>query len=110
MKGMQMLKDIADTIKGIVQVAASLLQLTILIAVIYGGWWVYSSVSEFLKKPVTLPFPGIQAPEFPKWEMPDFGLRTFRKEPKPDPNQPWMLGPAPDAPKAPPGAWSFDNP
>jgi hypothetical protein len=111
-----MLKEIAETIKGLVQIVASLLQVAMLAAVIWGGWWAYSTVSEFFKKPIILPFPEIKAPEFPKLEMPDLHFPTFGNEPKPDPNQPWSFGPAEPAahaspaPKAPPGAWSFDNP
>jgi hypothetical protein len=109
---MNMLKEIAETIRGLVQIVASLLQVAMLAAVIYGGWWAYSTVSEFFKKPITLPFPEIKGPEFPKLEMPDLGISKLleKKEPEPKPPAVWSFGPVePEAPapKAPPGAWSF---
>jgi hypothetical protein len=81
---MQM-KEIADTIKGIIQVAASLLQLALLAAVIGGGWWAYSTVRDYLTKPVSLP----------EINLPGFGPK------QPEPPSEWRFD-VPAGPAVPP--------
>jgi hypothetical protein len=59
------MKDISEAIKSIVQIVASLLQVAMLAAIIGGGWWAFSTVKDYLNKPVTLP--EIKLPEFPSF-------------------------------------------
>jgi hypothetical protein len=86
-----MLKDIAETIKGVVQIVASLLQVGMLALLVWGGWKAYRAVNDYLSKPVELP--SVSLPEI---QLPSFG----KKEPEPpawkydhDPKTTWQFGP-----------------
>jgi hypothetical protein len=85
------MKNLAETIKSLIQLVNSLLQVAMLAALIGGGWWVYRTASDYLSKPIALPtvkmptieMAPIQLPEIKLPELPKFGPK--KEEPPPSP-------------------------
>lgn len=90
-----MLKNIAESFKNLTSIIDGALRLAVVAAIIGGGYWAYTTVTEFMSKPITLPavdasgfkLPEIKLPEIklPEIKIPEIKLPelpSFREKPK----------------------------
>jgi len=85
-----MLKNIAESFKNLTSIIDGTLRLTLVAAIIGGGYWTYTTVAGFMSKPLTLPavdasgikLPEIKLPEIkvPEIKLPE--LPSFKEKPK----------------------------